>query len=746
MSTAEREHAALQIDGAPLEVVSLAGREGISQLFAYEVLCAASAEGPSPGSCVGAPAVITLFDGFGAERSIHGIVTEASLRVSDDRRAILAVTLRPGLYALSLGRDSRVFQDLTVPDIVRAVIAGAPALAQGIPTRWELKSTYPTHVYCVEHREDDLSFISRLLEEEGIYTWFDHQGGRSVLVFADDSTRAPDLAGGARVPFAMEIGTTRDAESIVDLGPTCAVAPTRFTVGSFNPQNPRLAVTGAAGRGDLEIYRAEGGGPETPDACARAAGFAAEAAAAGAEGATGKSTSVRLVPGMIVEVDGHPIADLDGRYLVVETSVQVVQRRRGPVAGYAAEDPYLCRFRLLREDVRFRPARQTRPGRQAGLQIGRVVGPAGAEIYPSGAGAVRVQYHWDRLGNNDERAGKWMRVAQRGTADSMLLPRVGWNVATFNEEGEIDAPYVLSRFHDAEHPPDYPLPENKTRVVFKTATSPGGGSFNEVRFEDKAGSEEMFLNASKDMTSLVKNDLTTTVSHDRSRTVEHDHTFTVGNDYEDVVEHDQTVLIGEDEAVKVGGSSEKTVTGSEINTISGGRTLQVGAEHRDQVGKHRKLEVGSAQIDVTLGYVQSIAKHTSILVGGAMIRATMASLLESGGWISVQTIGGARLELLAKNRVTDVKGLSVETVGGAMMITAASSFIDAASTVSAWTVAGALNTAAPSIVVEATAQIQLTVGGTTLTITPEEVTISASKLDLSEASAAVVNTGKAKHN
>lgn len=751
MSTANQEHASLRIDGEPFEVTALEGREAISELFRYEVVCRAETSGRAPRDLIGAEASITLFDGFGQERPVHGIVAEAEQRAVEDGSAILRIEIRPHVWPLALGEGCRVFQDLTVQEIVEQVLAGAPPLARGrargtVARRWELSATYARHVYCAQYREDDWAFISRMIEEEGIYCWFDHEADRSVLVFSDDSSRAPDLPGGARIAFGYESGQSRDRESFLELGQVTRFAPGKFSVASFSPSNPKLGVRGSHGRGALEVYRAEGGSTEDPAECERQARLAAEASAAAANRARGVTTSVRLVPGMVVDIEGHPIARLEGRYLVVGSAITVAQRRRGPSRGSLGEDrPCLGRVELVPADVPYRRGRVTPPGKQAGLQIGQVVGAAGAEIHPDAGGRVRVQYHWDREGQRDDKAGKWMRVAQRGTADSMLIPRIGWNVVTFNEEGEIDAPTVLSRLHDGEHPPAYALPDNKTRTVFKTATTPGGGSFNEIYFEDMDGREEMFINASKDMKALVQNDHDEQVQNDRERKIGHDHTFQIDHDYQDTVKRDQAVTIGHDESITVGGVVKKVITGNEDNVIGQRRTLKVGGKHTDQVQATRKLRVGAAQVDVTLGNIASTATDTSILVGGAMVRATASSMTEAGGWVSVQTIGGAKIETIKETRITTAGKGIYETAGGAMTITTASQLFDMAGTAS-WTVGGAMRKRAPVIVIEAKSKIVFSVGGTTMTITPDDITIATTDFTRNDAPAVVINAPKAYYN
>jgi type VI secretion system secreted protein VgrG len=400
----------------------------------------------------------------------------------------------------------------------------------------------------------------------------------------------------------------------------------------------------------------------------------------------------------------------------------------------------------LREAVPFRSERVTPPARQAGLQIGAVVGEPGAEVFPDAEGRVRVQHHWDREGTRDDRSGTWMRVAQRNNADSMLIPRIGWNVATFNDEGSIDAPSVLRRFHDGEHPPSYPLPANKTRVVYKTATTPGGGSFNEVHFEDKAGAERMFWNASRDMDVLVQNDDTELVVNDARRAVTRDEFTDVTGNHATQVDGAQTVKIAQNETITVSGSSDKTVLGDEKNTIGGKRSVTAGDSHTTSVTKTRKLQVGVAQVDVTLGPVSAQAKTYSLLVGGAIVRITAKSLADAAGWASAQTIGAAKIEAIKGARSTKVKKRLIETAGGAMVLDSGKDFSDKSDKTASFTAAAAMKGDAPTVTLEATEKLTLSVGSTSVTLEPSKVTIASTKFKLGTSSTFVVTSPKVSHN
>jgi len=732
----EREWVRLSIAEQPFEVVGLEGREALSELFTFTVTCRVLEGSAAPAELIGKEATIALSDGLLAERIVRGIVAEASRAVFDDGGAHLSVVVRPKAFPLTLGRDSRVFQDISVPDLVAKVLAHTSP-----PHRFQLTRSYGKHVYAAQYREDDWTFISRMLEEEGIYYRFEH-GDETTLVFDDDSRRAPELSGGKHIAFREELGMLSDVEQIVELGARARSTATKFTVGSFDEQRPALRVTATHGSGKHEHYDSPGGGPEEPAHCELVAANRFEAANARRVGVQGSSSSIRLVPGALFEVWGH--ARLDGEYVVLATRYEAKQRRR---FALGEQGGFRTWFEALPKDVPFRPEETTPLAKQAGLQSGCVVGPPGEEIHTDERGRVRVQLHWDREGGRDDRAGKWMRMAQRGTAMSMLYPRMGWNVMALMAEGDVDSPSVLSRVHDAEHPPTYALPDNKTRTVFRTDTSPGGGSQNEIRFEDLAGAQEMLLNASKDMNLVIQDTKGDVVSNDQTRMIGNDQKLSVGAMFIESVTHDQTVSTAGDEKLTIAVERQKTVGGSETSTIGGNRTIDVGGNVTVDVAELRTLTVGGSALEKTTGNMSIAAAETRVSVGGVLMRTSKkGTITENVGNAMTADIGGSKIEIAGENRLLDVSKTLEETIGGNLLMMTKDSFIDGTDEKTLWTVSGAILGTAPHIHIEAKDKISLVCGGSTLTIDANQVTITAPSYDLSGASGMVAVTKFIKHN
>jgi type VI secretion system secreted protein VgrG len=731
------EHVELTVGGETFEVVELLGNEGVSHLFRFEVRCSATAAGPLPESLISRDASILLRDSYRGARQITGLVAEARFEAFDDKRGEIVVVVRPKVYPITLGRDCYVLQDVDVIDVAKNILEDAR-----MPVRYEISGSYHKRPYCAQYREDDWTFLSRLFEEEGIHYWFDHDGPETALVIGDKSTAAAEIPGGAYIAFAYETGMRSETELVEELGSVVKATSTKFSVGSFDPMRPRLKVSATEGEGPYEHYDAPGGGPEAPAVVAARAKTMREAAEAAREGVSGLTSSARLVPGMMFEVGGHPLARLDGKYFITSASYVVEQRGRNSGRN---KRPYACHFTAIALKTPFRPAPESPKGKQSGLQIGMVVGHPGEEIHPDPTGRVRVQHYWDRLGKHDHTAGKWVRVAQRSTPGSMLLPRVGWNVATFNEEGAIDSPTMLSRIHDAEHPPAYSLPDNKTRVVFKTATSPGGGSFNEIRYEDKMGSEEMFLNASRDMNVVVQNLKNEFIYRDSTRTVGNNHDLTVAANVRETVVGNQTVSIGGNEQVTVTQGHAKNVSGNESISIGGSKSIKVALSHVNTVAKNRKLHVGSAMIDTTKGNAAVTNQVSTVMIGGAAMKIADASIAEDCGTESKQTVGGSKMEIAKLNRTLEVQKKFEETIGAAMTLKASGKFTDNADTTSEWQVGGELSGKAPEIWVEAIKEIQIKCGGSTLLMKPDSITIQAKEIDLSGATIHAT-TGTIDHN
>lgn len=725
------EHAEMTVAGIPLEIRTVAGSEAVSRLFEFvavggtDAIAAAGAH-EWPGQDV----ALTLRDGHGNVRTVSGVAADVETEVQDDGTAIVRVRLLPHAHMASLGRECRYFLDKDVQQIVSEVLAA-------VPHRWELMKSYEKRAYTVQYREDDWTFARRLLEQEGIYFWFDHAAG-SELVMGDDSTAADDLVGGAEIRFHPDTGMTASHEVVHAIGGKGQLTPSKFTVRSFDPMKPNLEVGGSSGGGGLEFYDAPGGGPSKPEEAARQASLRAKsaAAAAGVSGATG---SVRVWPGRIMALSEHSTERFNARSFVTAAQIRVTQRMRDGDAGGASLE---VGFSGIPAASPFVPPKSMPKAQQAGLQSGSVMGPAGSEIHPDDVGRVRVRMHWARQGGD----GWWLRVAQRGVSDSLQLPRVGWNVLTFNDEGSVDTPSVLARILDAEHPPPYALPANKTRVVFKTHTSPADGLHNEIYFEDRKGEEQMFMHASKDMDVLVQQEKWESVEHDSSRKVGRDHRLTVQTTRGEQIRGNQSESIGNDERIEVSSSNGEVVVKDAVIRIGGSRHVDAGAAHSIAVDGQRTLSVGSALIDTSLGDIQGSAEIVTQLVGAAHINLAATAITQESGAVSLSAVGGLRMRVSGKNHAVDVEQHYVEAIGGLLMQKTKGKYVDAATDSASWTAGLAFEAKGKEISIKAEEKIELVCGDSVITLLPDKVEIGGKNLDVSKSSDIVIKTSKVEHN
>lgn len=731
------EFARLKVAEHELEVVLVEGREKISEFFGIEIRCEVVDETVKPMEIIGKLAELDMGDRFGSSRNLQALVAAAETTCQDDGKTQLSLSLRPRVFALSLSRDSRTFIELTVPQIVDRVMEKTAA-----PHRWELSKDYRERVYTVQYREDDWRFVSRLLEEEGIYYWFDHRPEETVVVFADHSPSSDGLIGNDTLPFMLDAGMVADQEVVYAMGSEAHATATKFTVGSFNPWNPALKVMATEGDGIHEMYDAPAGGPEEAEHCRRQARVRWECAKAHRAGVSGNSNCIRLEPGRRMTVAGHPL--LDNTYFVTEVRYRIAQRHR---FSEAHEGSFECHFEAIEAELPFRAPEDTPVSRQAGIQTGRVVGPAGEEIHTDERGRVRIQMHWDREGGWNDKAGKWMRVSQRGVSMSMLYPRIGWNVTTLMEEGNVNAPIVLSRLHDAAHPPTYELPKHKTRTTFRTQTTPAEASANELRFEDLSGIQEMFINASRDMNYTVKNDNVMGVDRNHERIVGNNYNLSVAENLQRQVSHDQTWKVGGDEEFTVENTHSKGVEGDEVETVVGNRKLKIGSDVMYAVSKNRKLEVtGNLDEHARKGMFRYSAQSAEWTVGQSVTQTLQGQHLQQVTKDAIRSVGAAKLETCSGSHVTLANRDLTESVSGSMLLCSKRHFMNGADETSQWTVGSSWSTVSPHIHVQAKEKILLKVGGSSITITPRDIHISTPSYELTNSASLVVKTKKVLHN
>ncbi|MCA9711152.1 MAG: type VI secretion system tip protein VgrG, partial [Myxococcales bacterium] len=486
-------------------------------------------------------------------------------------RLHLRLEVGPALARLGLGQRSRVFQGLTTVEIVQRVTAEALAPLGRTVDASRLRRGYEALDYCVQFRESDLDFVSRILAREGIGFVFEHGEAAETMVLLDDphALRGAVLLGDDedddQPPPVVAVSTSQadrmGTESIVQLEWRRRVHARRVEAAAwdFRPWEPaRTAGWCGAEASDPTAFgehyehderRLVERGRTHVDHTPRAAEDAHAHLVAASRAALGHGDVLGFAPGRTFEVEGHPHAALDRTYALL----RVVHRADCPEAdaddhgGFAGPN-YENRFECIPAELPWRPRPRPRP-RVHGHLLATVVGPAGEEIHTDEHGRIKVWIHWDREhGPRDPEASCWLRVAQPWAGPgwgTMFIPRVGTEVLVSFVDGDPDQPLCVGCVYDGHNLPPHVLPEQRTRTAIRTCSTPGGQGFNELRFEDAAGREEIFVHAERDLRAEVG----------------HDHRRRVG--------HRESIEVGEDRRVSVGGSEAVAVEGSHRLTVRG---------------------------------------------------------------------------------------------------------------------------------------------------------------------------------
>ena len=614
-------------------VLRFTAREALSEPFECAVFLAAEDLTADPDAMLGRNATLTLARDS-HQRRFHGVVRRVEhLGVAHGHRMAKAVVV-PALWALSQRVDTRIFQNVTALAVVQAVLDGAGVYRNA--RELALQGTLLTREYCVQYRESDLAFVMRLLEEEGITWWIRHDDEHETLVLTDhDTAWAPiETFDGHAVPVAGPEVATHTTETVRHLDWGHELRATSAVVRDFDFTRPALDLTQRAPRaaGDARsVYTYPGevvlDGYSDPayasDNTAAQASLRHLAERALAQRGRGEGTVTVMAPGATFELEGHGRADLDGRHLLiaVEHAGHVPEELTGDTQHAAGTPRYEARFECQRADVPLRPRRVTSRPVVHGMQTATVVGPDGEEIYTDEHGRVKVQFHWDRLGTRDANSSCWMRVLQPWAGAGwgfVFIPRVGMEVVVHFLEGNPDRPVVLGSLYNGQNRPPYELPADKTRSTLKTHSSPGGGGFNELRFEDLAGSEEVFIHAQKDMNEVVEHDHTTTVHRHQTNTVDVNHTESVGGNQSlsvsgnrsKSVQHNEESHITQNRTETVGGKEDITVRGTRTERVTGKETIELHDARVTTIDKADALTVKTQNHTVTVSAGNDVLEVT----------------------------------------------------------------------------------------------------------------------------------------
>ncbi|WP_367086824.1 type VI secretion system tip protein TssI/VgrG [Pseudomonas aeruginosa] len=626
---ANQTHFSLTLDGLrhDLQVLAFNGHEGISRPYRFELELVGERAGLDLETFLHRPAFLAFTP---QGQGVHGLVYGAAQGDAGKRLTCYRLTLVPHLAYLAQRNNQRIFQHLTVPQIVALVLEEHGILADAY--RFQLGTRYPEREYCVQYDESDLHFVQRLCVEEGIHFHFRHSAEAHLLVFGDDQTVFPRL--GRPTAYVHDSGLVADEPVIKRFSLRLASRTTRTTRRDYDFEKPRLLLEAgnrpaadAPAEPDLEDYDYPGRFVDRQRGKLLSQ-RALERHRADRRLGEGVSDQPLLVSGHFLEIAEHPRAEWNDLWLLSEVfhegkQPQVPEENVTSDTSASTDDfqqGYRNRFLATPWEVFFRPPLEHPKPRVLGSQTAVVTGPPGEEIHCDRYGRVRVQFHWDREGQGDDKSSCWLRVASGWAGNGyggIVIPRVGMEVLVDFLEGDPDQPLVSGCVYHAAHPVPYELPANQTRSVFKSLSSPGGGGYNELRIEDRKGQEQIFVHAQRD--------------------------------WDENIEHDQKIRVGHERHDTVEANSYSEFKAEEHHTVHGERKVELKADDHLTVGDSQHVKLGRAylaragrEIHLKAGQKMVIEADSELTVkaGGSFIRLDASGIAISGPLARINA-GGA---------------------------------------------------------------------------------------------------------
>jgi len=657
-----QKHRELAISDKPLGedvllLISVSGTEQLGRLFEYRLELASEDHQIAPESIIGQNVTIRFNLGTGETRYFNGFVSHFTQRTASGQLARYQATVVPWFWFLTRVADCRIFQEKTVPDIILQIFRD-----RGF-TDYEnrLSAKYRTWEYCVQYRETDFNFISRLMEQEGIYYFFEHENGKHTLVLADSkSAHEPYPDFGKLIYHPSDKGPTTE-ECVSDWFVETNLQPNSYAINDFsfkNPQTPLFARKKAGDNGEqgssensYEIYDYPGEYTEAGDGTEYARKRIEELQAQ-YKVAIANSDSRGICPGYLFNLSKHHIDDQNGEYLITSANFNIKGDEIFSTGGASSECVFSCSFTAIKSSKPFRSPRITPKPTISGPQTAFVTGKPADEICTDEFGRVKVKFHWDQHNKPDENSSCWIRVAQVWAGrnwGAMYIPRIGQEVIVEFLEGNPDRPIITGRVYNAKAMPPYDLPGKKTISTIKSNSSTGGEGFNEIRFEDEKGKEQIFIHGQKNLDIRVKNDRFETIGNDRHLVVENEKFEQVKSHRNEFVEQNHLEEIGGDRNLKVKGKEAKEVGKSLSLTVKGDVIEVFNGEHSEQTTKDYYIKAKNIVIEAT--------QNITLTVGGSHIAIETSTIeIQSGGQVKIQ----GKQTSVKGDMMTEIKGGTVK--------------------------------------------------------------------------------------
>ncbi len=669
------------------------GYEAISQLFRFDLDLLSEKPSISFDSIVGKPVTLNAVLADGSERYWSGYVSRFAQGANDGRFTSYRAEMVPWLWFLTRTADCRIFQNKKAPDIIQTIFQDLGFTDFSV----RLHGSFVERDYCVQYRETDFNFVSRLMEEEGIYYFFEHANGKHTLVLANDPGEHKPCPHQSTVRYELTAGGWQDDDVVLDCSAQQEFRTGAWAHTDYNFETPSTSLmVQASGKNKYEIYdypgeyRKRGEGDTL-------AHIRLEEQTMPTFVVQGMSDCRAFTSGYKFDLIDHYRIDLNQSYVLTAVRhTASIGSSYGGSGGFSDGEPsYRNSFECIPAKTTFRPQRNTPQPVVQGCQSAVVVGPAGEEIYTDKYGRVKVQFHWDREGKMNENSSCWVRVSYPWAGKGwggLNIPRIGQEVIVDFLEGDPDQPIIIGRVYNAQQMPPFGLPAGAVVSGFKSNSTKGGGGYNEVSLNDTKGTELIQVHGQYDMDTKIEHDERVNVGNNRTEGVGVDESITIGNNRTEKVGVDESITIGSNrtrkvganETVTIGSNRTKHVGANETVTIASNSTKSVGASESTTIGSSRTETVGSTEtVTVALMRTHNIGVNDMLNVGAAQevsvggLQAITVALArtKSVGLAETETIGLAKTVTVGTDRKTSIGKDDSLQVGKNIVVNAGDSIL-----------------------------------------------------------------------
>ncbi len=628
----------------------LSGQDEVSRCFRYSILARSADPNIAAKDLLGQMVTLAVIsdraDLIPGLRFFHGMVDQFRFEGNDDEdRFMYRLVLRPKLWLLSKTTDNRIFQEMSATDIICTLLD-----EHGVSDyELRLRDTPAVREYCVQYGETDLDFIQRLMEHEGIFYFFEFDEGIHRMILSDDPLGLKAAPGLSDLRFEPNFIPGQDGAGVVTkLSRTDRIVSGLHTLTDYNFETPsadliaRLEnLKGHEGDGMERYtypgrYREQGDGQTLAD-------IRNQQDQAHAHQIRADSTAAAPCAGNLFSLFDYPRDDENIEYMILSVEYDIWDGQYSSHATRNRPEGIATTYRMVPSDAAWRPYERTPKPVMKGPQTAIVVGPAGEEIYTDQYARVKVQFYWDRIGARDENSTCFIRVSSAWAGSGwgfIQIPRIGQEVIVDFLDGDPDRPIITGRVYNAEQMPPYDLPGNMTQSGWKSNSSQGGGGWNELRFEDLKGSEEVYFQAEKDHNEWIKNNETRAVDNDFAETVGHDAKQGVINNRDETVGNNKTTQVGVNRTVDIGNNDTETVGVNRALTVGANETITIGANSDETIGaKHSQTVAISQMVTVGVARMDSVGAAETRTVGAAQVNTIGALRSVSVGATQSHEIG-----------------------------------------------------------------------------------------------------------